>query len=68
MNMALLVVLLLIIVTRSCFLQTVCISTMDGTVDDVPLVLVTGASGFVATHIVQQLQQTGQYRVNNYKP
>ena len=29
----------------------------------VPTVLVTGASGYIATHIVQQLQQTGQYEV-----
>ena len=28
-----------------------------------PLVLVTGASGFIATHIVQQLIDTGKYRV-----
>ena len=31
---------------------------------DVPLVLVTGASGFLATHIVQQLLVKGQVRVH----
>ena len=29
----------------------------------VPTVLVTGASGYIATHIVQQLLQTGAYKV-----
>ncbi len=32
----------------------------------VPTVLVTGASGFIATHIVQQLQQTGKYKVKTF--
>lgn len=31
--------------------------------EDVPTVLVTGASGYIATHIVQQLQQSGLYKV-----
>lgn len=26
---------------------------------DTPLVLVTGASGYIATHVVQQLQEQG---------
>ena len=30
---------------------------------NIPRVLVTGASGFIATHVVQQLQQTGEYLV-----
>ena len=30
---------------------------------DVPTVLVTGASGYIATHIAQQLQQDGLYKV-----
>ena len=32
--------------------------------EDVPTVLVTGASGYIATHIVQQLLQTGLYKVS----
>jgi nucleoside-diphosphate-sugar epimerase len=35
---------------------------MDNTTAEAPLVLVTGASGYIATHVVQQLQQQG-YRV-----
>ena len=31
--------------------------------DGVPIVLVTGASGFVATHLIKQLLEQGQYRV-----
>ena len=31
--------------------------------DGVPRVLVTGASGFVATHVIYQLQQQRQVRV-----
>ena len=31
--------------------------------DDVPLVLVTGATGYIATHTVQQLLSSGKYRV-----
>jgi nucleoside-diphosphate-sugar epimerase len=31
--------------------------------DERPLVLVTGASGFIATHVIQQLLDTGKYRV-----
>ena len=30
---------------------------------DVPLVLVTGASGYIATHLIKQLQTQGNYRV-----
>ncbi|XP_064614820.1 uncharacterized protein LOC135479039 isoform X1 [Liolophura sinensis] len=33
------------------------------TASEIPLVVVTGASGFIATHIIQQLQESGQYRV-----
>ena len=31
--------------------------------DGVPIVLVTGASGFVATHLIKQLMEQGRYRV-----
>ena len=31
--------------------------------DGVPIVLVTGASGFVATHVIKQLLEQGKYRV-----
>jgi hypothetical protein len=31
--------------------------------DGVPIVLVTGASGFVATHLIKQLLKQGRYRV-----
>ena len=31
--------------------------------DGVPIVLVTGASGFVAMHIIKQLLEQGKYRV-----
>ncbi|XP_065899103.1 uncharacterized protein [Dysidea avara] len=31
--------------------------------EDVPLVLVTGASGYIATHVIQQLLSSGNYRV-----
>ena len=31
--------------------------------DGVPIVLVTGASGFVATHVIKQLLQQGHYYV-----
>ena len=31
--------------------------------DGVPIVLVTGASGFIATHLIKQLLEQGQYRV-----
>ena len=31
--------------------------------DGVPRVLVTGASGFIATHVIYQLQQQGRVRV-----
>ena len=31
--------------------------------DGVPIVLVTGASGFVATHLIKQLLEQGHYRV-----
>ena len=31
--------------------------------DGVPIVLVTGASGFVATHLIKQLLEQGRYRV-----
>ena len=31
--------------------------------DGVPIVLVTGASGFVATHLVKELLEQGRYRV-----
>ena len=31
--------------------------------DSVPLVLVTGATGYIATHTIQQLLSSGQYRV-----
>ena len=34
--------------------------------EDVPTVLVTGASGYIATHIVQQLLQNGEYKVRKY--
>ena len=31
--------------------------------DGVPIVLVTGASGFVATHVIKQLLEQGNYHV-----
>ena len=31
--------------------------------DGVPIVLVTGASGFVATHLIKQLLEQGKYHV-----
>ena len=31
--------------------------------DGVPIVLVTGASGFVATHVIKQLLEQGRYRI-----
>ena len=31
--------------------------------DGIPIVLVTGASGFVATHLIKQLLEQGRYRV-----
>ena len=31
--------------------------------DGVPIVLVTGASGFIATHLIKQLLEQGNYRV-----
>ena len=31
--------------------------------DGVPIVLVTGASGFIATHLIKQLLQQGRYHV-----
>ena len=31
--------------------------------DGVPIVLVTGASGFIATHLIQQLLEQGRYHV-----
>ena len=31
--------------------------------DGVPIVLVTGASGFVATHLIKQLLEQGRYRI-----
>ena len=31
--------------------------------DGVPIVLVTGASGFVATHLIKQLLEQGHYHV-----
>ena len=31
--------------------------------DGVPIVLVTGASGFIATHLIKQLLEQGHYRV-----
>lgn len=30
---------------------------------DIPIVLITGASGFIASHVVQQLLDTGEFRV-----
>ena len=35
----------------------------EAAVDSVPQVLVTGASGFIATHIIQQLLTGGQVKV-----
>ena len=31
--------------------------------DGVPIVLVTGASGFIATHVIKQLLEQGNYHV-----
>ena len=31
--------------------------------DGVPIVLVTGASGFIATHVIKQLLEQGHYHV-----
>ena len=31
--------------------------------DGVPIALVTGASGFIATHLIKQLLEQGRYRV-----
>ena len=31
--------------------------------DGIPIVLVTGASGFVATHLIKQLLEQGKYHV-----
>ena len=31
--------------------------------DGVPIVLVTGASGFIATHLIKQLLEQGRYHV-----
>ena len=31
--------------------------------DGVPIVLVTGASGFIATHLIKQLLEQGHYHV-----
>ena len=31
--------------------------------DGVPIVLVTGASGFIATHLIKQLLEQGRYRI-----
>ena len=31
--------------------------------DGVPIVLITGASGFVATHLIKQLLEQGRYHV-----
>ena len=31
--------------------------------DGVPTVLVTGASGFIATHLIKQLLEQGRYRI-----
>ena len=35
----------------------------EGAVDSVPLVLVTGVTGYIATHVTQQLLLSGNYRV-----
>ncbi len=43
--------------------QTVCGTTSASIMAKVPTVLVTGASGYIATHIVQQLLQAGEYQV-----
>ena len=31
--------------------------------DGIPIVLVTGASGFIATHLIKQLLEQGRYRI-----